>query len=145
MRLLPARYHVCPTQARNELLDQAAKTGLMLGVEMWQISKCGRHFKIKDGTLFNIIGREGMKSWLGGPAQLAPAPTVQHRPVVQCGVVVVEWGADYGSDSKCAFLSCRFCVLAIFLSHLVSRAHPLRISTSILASDLTSPQIPHTP
>ncbi|EFJ51975.1 hypothetical protein VOLCADRAFT_87027 [Volvox carteri f. nagariensis] len=46
---------------RNGLLDRAAETGVVSGFEVWRVSKSGRRFKIKDGTLFNIIDREGNK------------------------------------------------------------------------------------
>ncbi|GIL43019.1 hypothetical protein Vafri_826 [Volvox africanus] len=46
---------------RNGLLDKAAETGVVSGFEVWRVSKSGRRFKIKDGTLFNIMDREGNK------------------------------------------------------------------------------------
>ncbi|KXZ44265.1 hypothetical protein GPECTOR_70g496 [Gonium pectorale] len=48
-------------QDRNGLLDKAAKTGLVEGFEVWRVTKSGRRFKIKNGTLFNIMNREGTK------------------------------------------------------------------------------------
>ncbi|GLC38930.1 hypothetical protein PLESTB_000462500 [Pleodorina starrii] len=48
-------------QDRNGLLDRAAETGVVEGFEVWRVSKSGRRFKIKDGTLFNIMDRQGTK------------------------------------------------------------------------------------
>ena len=49
-------------QDRNKLLDSAATSGVVTNYEGWRMSLKGKKFKLKNVTLFNVMGKDASKA-----------------------------------------------------------------------------------